>query len=489
MSETPWLRDAVSEEQRHRDVAHFFQRIPIQASLKTQLSKLLEAQRPDGGWSWIAGGRCSDLYTTQYILKTFGLLQQQGVELDGATRRALAKAMDYVDGETYDYYRKYIKGHDYEPVNLDYLYTRSFYPDNKLTKKQKEAYDFFYKNAKKYNEDYRSLYSQSLLSIVFQRNGDKRLAGEMSKRIREKALYSDEMGMYWRDNVSGWCWHERPIETQALIIRTFAEVLQDWESVAKMQQWLLKQKQTTNWSTDVSTVNAIQALLVGETDRGEEATRRDRLDKSTLTVSFGSHSLSTDTSHYQLHVSQRLAGNEVTPADGYVKVAKADDGIAWGAVYWQYFENMEKIPSSSMGVSLSRKFYQVEKDGSLTPVAGDANNGGTGMKLGDRIRVRLEVVADRNLEYLELKDPRCAAMEPVSTTSEWSWNSGLSYYRSVTNAAQTLYIDRLEKGRYIVEYDFYVNNAGTYVVPPATIQCLYAPEFRAICPGGIVNCD
>ena len=332
----------------------------------------------------------------------------------------------------------------------------------------------------KYNKDYESLFTQSMLSVIFNRHGDKKLAQEMAKRIKEKALYSDEMGMYWRDNVSGWSWSERPIETQAMLIRTMDEVLGDRESVAKMQQWILKQKQTTNWNTDVSTVNAIQALLMG----GDKVSVSSpvRIEPSNITLSFGKHTLSTDTTRHQLHISQRLQKGDVTPADGHLTIRKEDDGIAWGAMYWQYFEQVEKIPSSSMGVTLKRTLYRVERDGKLSKIGGT-----DGLKVGDKVRVRIEISCDRNLEYLELKDPRCAAMEPVNTASGWNWNSGLSYYLAVTNAAQTLYIDRLDKGKYVVEYDMYVNNAGTYVTAPTTIQCLYAPEFRALTPAESLN--
>ncbi|MBP5190400.1 MAG: hypothetical protein J6031_05755, partial [Bacteroidales bacterium] len=479
MEETPWLNDAVSEEQQHRDVARFFNKTTLSRQLQKDLDRLLAAQRSDGSWSWIEGARWPSLYTTQYILKTFGLLRQQGIALDSRTEHALNRAMDYVDRETYIYYKKYIKGSTFEPVNLDYLYLRSLYPDNKLSKTQQEAYDFFYGNAKKYNENYRNLYTQAMLSVVFNRAGDKKLAHEMAVRIREKALYNDEMGMYWRDNTSGWCWYERPIETQAMLIRTFAEVLDDNASVAKMQQWLLKQKQTTNWRTDVATVNAIQAILEQNTHNGIQKTDKTgfAIHNSPMTVSFGSHILATDTTRAQLHVSHRLEGREITPADGRITIRKADDGIAWGAMYWQYFENIEKIPASSMGATLKRSFYRVEKNGTLTPLSDNIH-----LKVGDRIRVRLTISADRNLEYLELKDPRCAAFEPLSTASGWHSNGQLSFYLAVTNAATTLYIDRLDKGSYYAEYDLYVNNAGSYITAPATIQCLYAPEFRALCP-------
>ncbi|MBQ6238403.1 MAG: hypothetical protein IJK07_09330 [Bacteroidales bacterium] len=494
MDETPWLRDAIGEEQRHRDVARFFNRTTLSRQLQKDLDQLLAAQRADGGWSWIDGGRWSSLYTTQYILKSFGHLRQQGVELDSRTRRALDRAMDYVDKETYTYYIKYVKSRGYDVVNLDYLYLRSLYPDNKLSKRQQEAYDFFYGNAKKYNENYRSLFTQAMLGVVFQRAGDTKLAREMAVRIREKALYSDEMGMYWRDNVGGWSWSERPIETQAMLIRTFDEVLGDSESIAKMQQWLLKQKQTTNWNTDVSTVSAIQALLLNGKRKAESGERKAENGEvrtenpnaaasshishltSRISVTFGSHTLATDTSRAQLHISRRLPGDSITPDDGHLTVRKADNGIAWGAMYWQYFENIEKIPASAMGITIKRSLYKVDGD-KLIPATQQ-------LKVGDKVRVRIEISADRNMEYLELKDPRCAGFEPVSTQSGWHWNGGLSYYLAITNTAHTLYIDRIEKGSYVAEYDLYVNNAGTFLLAPATMQCLYAPEFRASSAGG-----
>ena len=181
MDETPWLQDAVAEEQRHRDIARYFDKMTLQSQLTSLTSKLVGAQRSDGGWSWIEGGRYSSQYTTQYILKTLGQLQQQGVKVDYKTKAALQSAMEYVDRETYKYYQKYVKGKGYDVVNLDYLYIRSLYPDNKLTKRQQEAYDFFYNNAKKYNEEYTELYTQAMLCLVFHRNGDTKLAKEMAK--------------------------------------------------------------------------------------------------------------------------------------------------------------------------------------------------------------------------------------------------------------------------------------------------------------------
>ena len=343
-------------------------------------------------------------------------------------------------------------------------------------------YKFYYDNAKKNNSLYRDLWSQSELALVFHRGGDKALARDMAKRLLQKSLYSDEMGLYWRDNLSGYYWYERPIETQAMLIKTVGEVLGDRESVAKMQQWLLKQKQTTCWSSDVATVRAIEALL----DGGEK--RMGRVDQSSwMEVRYGTHLLQSDTTRHDIHITARLSGDEVRPGDGEVTIVKHDDGIAWGAMYWQYFERVDKVQASNMGVTMTRKMYRVNNDGTLTLLP--EKDGTVTAHVGDRIKVKIHLRCDRSLEYVELTEPRAATMEPVSTASGWRWNSGLSYYISITNTKQTLYINQLDKGQYDIEYEMYVHSGGRYISAPGTVQCLYAPEFRAVSPMPTINVE
>ena len=131
-----------------------------------------------------------------------------------------------------------------------------------------------------------------------------------------------------------------------------------------------------------------------------------------------------------------------------------------------------------MGVKMERKLYRVDRDDQLTLVTPS-----TELKVGDRLRVRILIDCDRNLEYLELRDGRASTFEPVSTRSGWRWNGGLSYYMAVRNASTSLYIDRLDKGKYVAEYDVWVTNSGRFMVAPVTIQCLYAPEFRSTVGG------
>ena len=482
LDETPWLRDGTGETERMHRIAQYFDKKKLSGELSRTERMLFAQQRHDGGWSWLPDGKISSLYTTQYILETLGKLavgsRQSAV---GSRQSDIKKALKYVDKETYDYYLRYLKHTDFEALNIDYLYMRSFYTDCKFdNSKYKEAYDYFYSNTLKHYHEYKSLRTRAQLALVFYRAGDHRQALDIVNRLKESALYSDEMGMYWRDNQSGWWWYERPVETQALLIQAFAEITpDDRQSIGLMQQWLLKQKQTTSWSSDVASVEAISALLAVKTDGTPVPSLTDS-ETSTL-VAVAGQPMTTPAQAGTGYRSQSWHGSEIADLIGQgepeVRITKTTDGIAWGAAYYQFFDDMDKIERNEMGVKLSKTIYRVGTDGTMQAVTAQS------LAVGDRVRVRMLIDCDRNLEYIELKDPRGGCFEPVSTASGWRWNSGLSYYVAVRNASNSFYIDRLDKGKYVVEYDLYVTNHGTFTLPAATIQCLYAPEFRTNAEG------
>ena len=507
LDETPWLRDGNSEVERLRNIARFYDTEELERQCSDTWSKLVAAQRADGSWSWMPGGRYGSTYVTQHILKVLGNLSRQLTP--GSFSRPQKQGLAYIDKEAYRTYlewQQYLAKHPgstFRPIMLDYLYTRSLYSGKAFAGQTQTAFDYFYNNAKQRYSDYTSLYDQALLALVFQRGGDTRLAREMVTRIKQKALYSDEMGMYWRDNRAGYFYYQRPVETQALLIETFREVMpSDTLAVSQMQQWLLKQKQTTRWSSDIATLRAIQALMpstlvnrsIANTagqpivDMGTKSNRHgDRIVVSGGTVlprSAGAKGM-TDTllapssgtgylrhSYHDDSLNALASGRTVTAT-----IVRPNKGIAWGALYYQYTEQMDKIQASETGITLRRELYKVNPDGSLSPLK--SGLGYVPLHVGDHLRVRLHVACDRNLEYVELKEFRAACLEPVSTASGWVWSAGLSYYVAINNSHNAVYIDRLEKGKYTIDADYYVTNPGSFTLAPSVLQCLYAPEFRA----------
>lgn len=450
---TPWLRDAESEEEQMRAVKNYFDTATMRAQHDKLVKELAERQNADGGWSWMPEGQ-SSLWITQSVL--------QKVKGNIDTREALK----YVDREQQRYYERYIKPYaqkyKWQPTDVDYLFMRSMYG-----KASTEAYKFYYDNALKNYKRYENLYTQAQLALIFHRHGDRKAALDMLRRLREKSLESDEMGLYWRDNRGGWFWYQRPIETQALLIQAFAEITpDDAETIGLMQQWLLKQKQTSHWGNDRATAEAIRALCLP----------RSSVDTGTavaLTV-FG-QPMDAETNGVEGYVSQRWTGADldtlITHHSSLITLKKSTPGIAWGAVYYQFTDEMDKIPASETGLSIKRTYSNLSNP-----------NNPSILKVGDKLNVRIEITANRAMDYLELVDGRPSCTEPLSTRAGRRWCDGLSYYVTVNNTDTRFYIEHLDKGHYVAEYELYVTNPGTFLAGPVTMQCMYAPEFRAVAP-------
>ncbi len=109
------------------------------------------------------------------------------------------------------------------------------------------------------------------------------------------------------------------------------------------------------------------------------------------------------------------------------------------------------------------------------------------LQVGDKVRVRIELRADRDMEYVHMKDMRASCMEPVNVLSEYKWQGGLGYYRNNQDVSTNFFFDQLRKGTYVFEYSLFVSHTGTFSNGITTIQCMYAPEFTSHSEGIKVN--
>jgi hypothetical protein len=293
--------------------------------------------------------------------------------------------------------------------------------------------------------------------------------------IKEYALYSDEMGMYWRSNQGGYYWYEAPIETQALLIEAFDEVSGDAESVEKMKIWLLKQKQTQNWKTGRATADAVYALLLQGSDWLENnELAQIKLGENTIDpFSRDDTQVEAGTGYFKTS----WLGGDIQPEMGDITVTNENSSIAWGAVYWQYFEDLDQIEPHETPLKLAKQlFREINTDAGLVlePVSNDSK-----LSVGDKLKVRIEIRVDRNLEYVHMKDMRASGFEPINVLSGYRYQGGLGYYETTLDASTNFYFDYIPKGTYVFEYPLMVSQKGDFSNGIATIQCLYAPEFAS----------
>jgi uncharacterized protein YfaS (alpha-2-macroglobulin family) len=471
IEETPWLREAAAESQSRRNVGLLFDANRLDEESARLLRQLAERQLPNGLWSWFPGGPSSE-YISLYLVTGFGRLRHLGAGVDTAPALRALAALDAWMAQRHRDILKAPHPEKHVPSSLDalYLYGRSFFlADKPIAPENRAAVDFFLGQARQLWTKVDSRQSEAHLALALQRFGNRATPQAIVRSLKERSVTTEEFGMFWRDDGQSWWWNHAPIETQAMMIEAFDEVAGDPASVEACKVWLLKQKQTQNWPTTKATADATYALLL----RGANLLASDAL----VEVSLGGEPIKPEkveagTGFYE----QKFVRSEIKPAMGRVTVRKTDAGVSWGAVHWQYLEDMAKItPHEGTPLTLKKALFvkvNTARGPELRPVTGPVS-------VGDELVVRIELRTDRDLEYVHLKDQRGSGTEPVSVLSQYQYQDGLSYYESTRDAASHFFIERLPRGTYVFEYSTRVQLRGRYQTGIAEIQCMYAPEFNS----------
>ncbi len=440
--------------------------------VRDDLHSLLQEQTSQGGWSWMPGGKETSLHITAAILER--LARCTSLMSGDYYKRYWKTAVAALDKEVVRCYQQSTQPLSHSATQpLSTLFARSFYLDmfplaecDSITR---EAYDYYYRRLRVQSAQELSLMSQGQLALLMLRMGDTVEAVAMANRIKEMAHTDEQQGMYWVGNVAGYGWYQRPVETASLLVDVFADVLKDWESVNRIQQWILSAKQGTTWKTDMATASAVAALVRQPAD----------------TVRSLSATLTVNGQPYE-EFKQSHAGEDAGAPSAAVnsqfstfnfQLENPSPYPAWGAVFCSRELPLDSIRYDGTAISLRKTLSLVAADGSLRLLGPDAV-----LHVGDRVRVHIDIYCERDMDNMVLVDQRAAAFEPVSTASGWQWKDGLRYYVDVRDESHNCYIDRLNEGRYYVEYDLWVRHAGTFEGGIGVLRSVYAPEFRANTP-------
>ncbi|MEI6410533.1 MAG: alpha-2-macroglobulin family protein, partial [Bacteroidota bacterium] len=475
LEETPWVMEAQSEEQQRQNIALLFDLNRMADERERALGILAERQTSSGAWPWFSGGMES-WYITQYIVEGLGHLQHLGAfdpQKDQKAEQMLDKALGFCDQaieKQYNELEKLVQAGKakWEDDHLDgmaihYLYARSFFPLDKINK----IHAYYLEQAQKYWLG-KGLYQEGMIALALQRNGRKEAAVKIANSLRERAQQKEELGMYWAFDW-GYYWYNLPIETQSLMVEVFDEVANDPKAVEELRIWLLKNKQTNRWESTKATAEAAYALLL----HGENWLENTKQ----VSVSLGGRTIKpNEVEPGTGYFKQQWSGNDVKPSWSEITVANPNSNIVWGAAYWQYFEDLDKIGTfKKTPLTIVKQLFREENSPTgpvLKPITDHA-----GLKVGDKLKVRIEIRVDRPMEYVHLKDMRAAGFEPVNVISGYRYQGGLGYYESTKDLATNFFIDYLPRGTFVFEYPMFVSHRGDMSNGITTMQCMYAPEF------------
>ncbi len=500
LEETPWILNAEDEQERKKRIALLFDLNKMSSELQRAMKKIIEAQKPSGAWPWFEG-MPESRYITQHIVNGFGKLNNLNVidiKENYKLKSMINKAVSYLDSQIAKDYRElkqyarryyckdrkdkdkcvkeYLEKNHLSNIAIHYLYTRSFFAEKPIPNGSKEAFNYYIGQAEKYWLQTNNNLSKGMIAIILKRFAKEGYPKKIIASLKEHAITHKEKGMYWK-NKAGYYWYQAPIETQALLIEAFSEIDNNQETVDEMKIWLLKQKQTQDWKTTKATVEAVYALLLRGSDWLNE-------DNHNLTIKIGDEVLKPETDKTIKaeagtgYFKKSWNEEQITKKQADITISKTSKGISWGALYWQYFEQLDKITTfKETPLTIDKKLFleQITDNGKVLLQIEKKKK----LKVGDKIIVRIVIRSDRAMEYVYLKDMRASSLEPINVISRYKWQEGLSYYESTKDASTNFFISYLPKGTFVFEYPLRVSQKGNFSNGITTMQSMYAPEFSS----------
>ena len=479
LEETPWLVTSRGGDAGQNGALDVLDPRVAQANRESALARLRKAQTSVGGFPWFPGGPPSP-YMTLYLLHGFAKAAEFGVDVP---KDMTQLAFSYVAEHYRTEWKRCMSLNGCWEFITFLNYVVSAYPDASFSNgavtetERREMLDYSFKHWKAH-----SPYLKGYLALTLKRMGRPADADLVWASVMDSAKTNDEQGTFWAPEDRSWLWYNDTIETHAFALRTLLELDPKNAKMDGIVEWLLLNKKLNQWKSTRATAEVIYSLVHYLKREGALGIPED----ATVTVGTQKVTFTFDPATYTGKNNRLVVpGDRIDPkTTSTVVVEKESKGFAFASAAWHY--STEKLPAEDRGdfFSVSRKYFRRATNGRefvLTPLAE-----GAVLKPGDEIEVQISLRTKHEAEYVHLRDPRAAGLEPENAVSRWKWNLGIAWYEETRDSATNFFFERLPMGQYTFEYRLRANMAGTFRVGPATVESMYAPEFNAFSAGSIL---
>ena len=459
LDETPWVLDAEHEADQKKALANYFDENALNNRQSTVLAHLNKLQNGDGSFSWwegMPGSPCMTAEVLEFLTRMNLLIGSEDANTTGMLRKADSFLSDVVIKEVEEMKKLEKKKqpfyiHDHHALQWVYI---NAITNKRLSAKEQEATDYLMNHLEKQVLT-QNLYAKAMMAVVLFKQEKSAKALQYVKSLKEYTVYKEEMGRYFDSPRAHYSWCDYRIPTQSMVIEALTMVTpSDQQAIDEMKRWLLQEKRTQAWDTPINSVNAVYAFLNGNTSiLAQQEQTRFAVDGKAVELPKATAGLG--------YVKTTIpAGNAKS-----LTAEKTSTGTSWGAVYAQFMQSTKDIEQAASGITVTRE---------ILPADNNRKDNGA-YHVGDKVKVRITIQADRDYDYVQVIDKRAACLEPVNQLSGYHWG----YYCSPKDNATNYYIDILSKGRHTIETEYYIDRAGTYETGTCTIQCAYSPEFTS----------
>lgn len=498
LAESPWTVQAEREAQRVAALQRLYDPEQIAVQRTAALTRLGQMQQADGGWPWYEGMPTSPWVTLDVCL-LWAREQRMTGRTDAAQEAMCQRAVRYLAGEIAESVRQMRRREKAERRELmpsewqmRYLYLAAL-----LRKPMDADISFLIDRGEKMRKEL-TMYGKATMAVVLAYAQREKSARLTVQSLLEHSVVDEVMGRSFDTDraLGGWASYRIPTQThaiEALALLDDARLpyadhsLNRREVIAQLRLWLLQSKRTQMWETSRATADALYALLSPTMQTYDGTLTRSAADTATVMLSLSMPDGAVRPIATPVEGAATAGYQHATLTDDAALGAVAmtytlpKDGLVWGAVYGQGVQEASDVADAASGLAL-RRHLEVKRGDAWEPLADT-----TALRIGDCIRQVLTLEADRDYDFVSLRVPRAANMQPAATLSGITWQGHLCCYRVVRDTQSEYFAEHVAKGRYVLADEAYIDRTGRCLLPPATAQCVYAPEYCATASGQMVD--
>lgn len=463
LAATPWMQDAQSDSERMTRLALLLDNKECDNTIKKSVKTLTELQTQDGGIAWMKQYDRPSLWVTTSVLKTLGRLNALGfMPKDTELTKLIDNGLKYIQREYTSIYNKYPDSNFRSYAETVSLFP-AFNPSTIGRSMIAVSTQRIVKDWKKM-----TMAEKANAALLLFRTGNKATAVTILKSLDEYATVTPERGMWWQSL------NDRSASLSSLIatasaLTAYSTITPGVQQIEKINQWLILQKQATNWGNTASTSETVAAILT--------STPQWVKNDTDVKIELNEKTISTAAKEYTGEVKINFDPRKASK--GVLTIAKSSTAPAWGGVISFETKSMRSVKEADCDLlSISKK--------TLVKNGGEWKESDT-FKVGDRVKISLTVTSGGVIDYLAITDSRAACLEPVEQLPAPIWSDGICFYRENRDSSTNIFIDRLPKGTFVLEYEMWVNNSGEFSSGIATAQSQYAPEITAHSAGKILT--
>ncbi len=485
LEEAPWVSEA-SGGRKGEDSGDDVQLLRVlhpdvaRRQHDSALLKLRKAQLPSGGFPWFAGGPASPDMTL-YLIQGFARAAEFQVPID---RSSSLRAWQYLAQHFRSDYQKLLaqnKGDVYFLTTLNYA--ASSFPDESFVGgalKPDERTAILNYTLAHFRE--LPLYLRTQLALTLKRSGRLRDAQLVFASVMDAAKTTPDQGTFFAPEERSWLWYNDSIESHAFILRAVLELMPQSDKKDGLVLWLLINKKLNQWKSTRATAEVLYALAHVMRQEGSLGIKEEAVVKTGARNGAVEQRYTFLPQKYVGKVQLLVPGAQIDPATtSTITVEKQTRGVMFASATWHF--STDRLPTQGVGdlFHVERQYFRRTHNGKeyvLTPLAE-----GTELAVGEELEVHLSLRSKHAAEYVHLRDPRAAGLEPENAVSRYRWDLGVAAYEEVRDSSTNYFFERLPAGEYTFIYRLRASMAGTFRIGPTTLQSVYAPEFTAYSAG------